>query len=77
MKPSQMHDIDLTKEQQLQEEVDWLIKGSGGLGHDVQVVGTCRRWCTTTVRTVTSARPRGLYDILFLSFSKFFVLTCL
>jgi hypothetical protein len=35
MKPSQTHDIDLTKEQQLQEEVDWLIKGSGGLGHDV------------------------------------------
>jgi hypothetical protein len=33
--------------------------------------------CTTKGQMVTSARSRGWYDTLFLSFRKFFVLTCL
>jgi hypothetical protein len=33
-----------------------------------------RRRCTTMGWTVTSIRPRSWYDILFLSFHKFFIL---
>jgi hypothetical protein len=40
-------------------------------------IDRARRRCTTTGRMVMSARPRGWYDTLFLSFHKFFVLTYL
>jgi hypothetical protein len=36
-----------------------------------------RHRCTTTGQTVTSVRLIGWYDTLFLSFRKFFELTCL
>jgi hypothetical protein len=92
IKPHQAHDFYLTKEQQLQGRLIGWSKiqklgtryASGGCPQSLELsqsrtgrTDRASRRCTTMGRTVTSARLRGRYDTLFLSFCKFFVLTCL
>jgi hypothetical protein len=92
IKPSQAHDIYLTKEQQLQRKVDWIIKDSEALD------AMCEWWASMEFRATSERnrhnrqskasvhhygadghvrKTRIWYDTLFLSFRKFFILTCL
>jgi hypothetical protein len=47
IKPNQVHDIYLTKEQQLQGNVDWLIKDPEAWG------AMCEWWMSTEFKTIS------------------------